>query len=246
MKIGVTIEAVGSTLQALQSTHDRLHKATVFTINRIAARVRSETVAQMRVRFDRPTPFVLRSMYIKSAKLEEVAPSAAVYLKDDSLRNPMSKILGHQFSGGHRWAKRFEQALRRMRYLKADEFVAPGPDAKLDAYGNQSRGQIAQIMAALSLFQDHYQNATRSRRSRRNAERAGNIFWSLGKGIPNGNRLQRRCWARGARGSAPKWLLVVIKNPTYKRRITLPEIKDRVVSGEWNAAFSEMLGKVKT
>lgn len=245
MKLGVTLQGLDASLRLLAATSEKITRIQVIALNKIASSVRKEVYAEFTKQFDRPTPTTMRSLFISSASTKQPDPSAAVYVKDTRLgknagTEGLNQILGHQFAGGRRIPKRAELAFRARGIIGPDEFLAPGPDIKLDAYGNVSRGQMQQIMANVGAYRDPYQHATGSQRSRRNQARAGNIFWSPGRE----NGLRRGVWAKGKDGSQPLLLLVVIKPPIYRRRIDMPGIRDRVLASEWQARFDEAVRAV--
>ena len=234
--IKVEVRGLGVALDALAGMERQIPFATALACNLLARDVKDAVRQDMATQFDRPKPVTLNSLRTDAAT--KARPFAVVKVKDDPLgkafNGGMAEILGHQFAGGQRVAKRSELALRRMGYLKEGEFIAPGPDARLDQFGNISSGQVQQIMAALRAFFDPYQNATESRRSKRNAAKAGRIFWSDGgKGRP-----RHGCWASDARGNL-KLLLVAIPRATYRRRILMDVTAGKVAAAKWEQRFAE-------
>jgi hypothetical protein len=240
--IKVEVRGLGLALDALAGMERQIPFATALACNLLARDVKDAVRQDMATQFDRPKPVTLNSLRTEAAT--KARPFAVVKVKDEPLgkafNGGMAEILGHQFAGGQRVAKRSELALRRMGYLNEGEFIAPGPDARLDQYGNISSGQIQQIMAALLLFLDPYQNQTSSKRSKRNAAKAGRIFWSNGgKGRP-----RRGCWASDARGNL-KLLLVAIPRATYRRRIFMDLTAGKVAAAKWEQRFAEALARAE-
>ncbi len=234
--IKVEVRGLGVALDALAGMERQIPFATALACNLLARDVKDAVRQDMATQFDRPKPVTLNSLRTDAAT--KARPFAVVKVKDDPLgkafNGGMAEILGHQFAGRQRVAKRSELALRRMGYLKEGEFIAPGPDARLDQFGNISSGQVQQIMAALRAFFDPYQNATESKRSKRNAAKAGRIFWSDGgKGRP-----RRGCWASDARGNL-KLLLVAIPRATYRRRICMDVAAGKVAAAKWEQRFAK-------
>ena len=238
IKIGVRLEGFPVLAASLGDQTRQIPFATSQALNTTARTVREATQAEMATQFDRPTPLVLKSLFIAPAT--KASLQASVYLKDreiggKNLRS-MAEILGHQFAGGTRLRKRIEDAFTTARFIRQGEYLVPGPDAKLDQYGNLSRGQTQQIYAALRLFRDPYQNVTHSKRSQRNAKAAGRIFWSDGRGG------RRGLWATDARGF-PKLLMLVIPTPVYRRRIDMDRIAGPIVARDFSANFDAALTK---
>lgn len=245
--ITVRIDGLAAVTASLTAQAGQIPFATSQAINATARTVRTAVQAEMAARFDRPTPLTLKSLFVAPATKAKL--QAAVYLKDREIggknTRSMAEILGHQFAGGTRLRKRMEEAFTGAGLIRAGEYLVPGPDAKLDPYGNLSRGQVQQIYAALRLFRDPYQNATQSKRSQRNAQAAGRIFWSDGKGV---HRPRRGLWASDARGRL-KLLMVVILAPVYRRRIDMDKIAAPIVardfSANFDAAFAKALASAK-
>lgn len=236
--------------------------ATAVALTRTAQAAQKDVAWEFSRKFDRPTPTVMKGLWVKSATRASL--EAMVYVKDRPLggKNPFSlaQVLAHEFSGGGRLAKQLEFVLRRDGFIGADEFVVPGAAAKLDRYGNMSRGQIVQILSQIGVRSAGYDSTpTGSRRSRKHVAATGGIFWSRGTqstrtpvvdqatGITYGYRggsashLPKGAWARDGRGVKP--LLIVISAPHYRRRIDMARIVGVTVAREFDAQFSTALAQ---
>lgn len=135
-------------------------------LNKIAAHVKSEEARTMRAVFDRPTPYTMNSLQTIAATKQR--PVAFVYFKDKSgsfvgdeasvAQITASIIPGRrhyllpQVFGGSRAIKAFEARLRKAGAMGPGQYAIPGRGAKLDSYGNMSRGQIVQILAYFGGF----------------------------------------------------------------------------------------------
>lgn len=250
--LSIRIENLSQLTYALSSSAGSLNFVKSLAINTVARHVRAEVLNEFRVKFDRPTPVTMRSLFTRPADYKkQPEPFAEVLVKDDPTglsksRRSIAEIIGHQFVGGSRIPKRSEELLRTAGYLRSNEFIAPGPDAKLDPYGNVSRGQMQQILSALRAQFDPYSNRTSSERSRRNARRAGNIFYSDGRPVVGRKKTVRRgIWASDRRGDL-KLLLVIIPSPGYQRLIDMQSIGDRVCAREWPAAVEAAWQKAQS
>ena len=239
--ISVRLEGFDALAASLGDQARQIPFAASQALNATARTIRAATLAEMAAQFDRPTPLVMKSLFITPATKAKL--QAAVYLKDREIggknSRSMAEILGHQFAGGTRLRKRMENAFTAAGLISLGEYLVPGPDAKLDQYGNLSRGQTQQIYAALRLFRDPYQNATQSPRSQRHAKAAGRMFWSDGKGA---NKVRRGLWATDARGY-PRLLMLAIPTPVYRRRIDMDRISGQVVAREFDGLFDAALQK---
>lgn len=129
----------------------RLNAAMATALTRTALEVRDAVKTEMRAVFDRPTPYTMNSLFVRPATAQRLA--ADVYFKDDRAGSgtPATKYLLPQVEGGSRGAKGLEVALRAVGVLPAGWFVVPGAGARLDAYGNVSRGQIIQVLSQLRI-----------------------------------------------------------------------------------------------
>lgn len=234
LKIGVKHNLQNTIRMLDERVRKQVPFATAKALTKTVQKVQSETYAEMRANFERPTPIVMRSLFIKPAKKTDL--TAAVYLKGSDLGGKnrlgsMAAIIGHQFSGGHRRQKGIEYWLQRAGMISSGEHVAPGAGARLDQYGNISRGQLVQIMSQLRLGLDPYSWKSNSARSRRNVKKAGEFFWS------RGGHLARGVWVRAGRNVRP--VLMVISKPKYRQRIDMLRIAERVVASSFNAEFSK-------
>jgi hypothetical protein len=227
---------IAATVGKLRANQKQVRFAASVALNKTARLAKDEAVAVMKRSFDRPTPFTLRSLFIKPSTKANL--QAMVYVKDQAAggkSKSLAESLGHEFSGGTRIRKRLELWLERAGYISSNEFVVPGAAAKLDQYGNMSRGQIQQILSQLRAGSDPTAFKSSSVRSKRNVAKSGGIFWSRGGKLPRG------AWMRYgfAAGNAVKPLLLVINSPVYKRRVNLPEITRRVIARNFEREFKK-------
>lgn len=240
LKINVQIQGLDKTLAQITGLQKQVQFAAAKALTQTAKKVQTRLIAEMGSQFDRPTPYTLRSTFLKPATKVELA--AIVGLKDragSKAAIPPSELLAHQFSGGGRLWKGLERYLQRAGLIGAGEFVAPGAGARLDAFGNMSRGQIAQMMSQLRIGIDPYQYATKSARSRRNVRKAGRIFWA--RGNVRDQHLARGAWIDMGASVGLRPLLLVVSRPTYRRRIDLESLAADTVAKEWGPTFDAAL-----
>lgn len=143
-------------MEALRATIDgfsarRLAAAQATALTRTAVQVRDTVKARLPRVFDRPTPYTLASLYAKGATATSL--QAGVGFKDESSgassSTPATKYLGPHTAGGGRHVKRMEKALQARGAMPQGWFAVPASGARLDAYGNVSRGQVQQIISQL-------------------------------------------------------------------------------------------------
>jgi len=188
---------------------------------------------EMREKTDRPTPFFMKSTFVAPATRQKLV--ARVGLKDRlASKNLISAAerFGHHFSGGARVVKAIELHLRRAGLLGSNEFVVPGAGAKMDRYGNMSRGQIQQIMSQLRVGLDPYAYSSNSPRSRRNVRKAGHIFWA--RGNARDSHLKRGAYIDMGPPIGLRPLLVVVSSTNYQRIYDLPKLAATTIKREWS------------
>lgn len=211
--------------------------ATARALTRTAKKAERRVHNEMRQVFDRPTPWTLKTIRTKPATKRDL--QAMVYLKDTlpggKARGSASDILGHHFTGGSRQRKALEMWLTRAGLLGSNERVVPGSAARLDSYGNMSRGQVQQILSQLRAGGDPASFKSSSARSRRNVRKAGRIFWA--RRNTRDQHLARGAWIDFGPGKGIKPLLLAVSNTTYHRLIDMPRLVEEVVHREFPAEF---------
>ncbi|MFS8973871.1 hypothetical protein PO002_05055 [Cupriavidus necator] len=143
-------------------------------LTQTALDAKQRLVGEMARRFDRPTPYTLNAIYIRSATKQTL--EARVWVKSDAGKGtPAEKYLLPEVYGGERRLKRYERSLQSAGILPAGKATVPGSAAQLDAFGNLNRGQIVQLLSYFRAFgeQGYRANMTDKRRD------------SLAKGRPS-------------------------------------------------------------
>ena len=143
----VSLTGMDEALAAIhQLTGDLPGRASADALNHTANQIRQELQGAMASVFDRPTPWVLNSVRVKHAT--PLRLEASLWFKDDNRHDQDDWVLP-QIDGKERRLKNVEAALRRHLRLPADKYIVPGRGARLDAYGNMSRGHMMQILSGL-------------------------------------------------------------------------------------------------
>lgn len=223
--------------------------ACAVALTRTAQDVRTALRNEMLRVFDRPTRFTLNSLYLKSAT--KVDLTARVWLKD--AYGTKANYLMPQIEGGGRPQKRFEELLRQRGLMADNERAVPGQGARLDAYGNMSRGQIVQIISALGAFNlaGSSQNATDSKRSKRKRA-VGTYFYARGgesrdgRGAWKGGKVQHLrtgIYRKTSKGIIP--VLIFVKGVRYKPRLHFVPVAMRAIHqafpGHWSTEYAKAL-----
>lgn len=208
--------------------------ATAVALTRTMKGVEQDLYDDMRRVWDRPTPFSLRSLRVLPARKDML--EASVEIKDRSYsKSSLSpqQIYEHQYFGGPRKQKAIERYAQRAGLISANEILVPASGAKLDAYGNMSRGQVQQVMSQMRLGLDPYAWASKSKRSQANKAKAGRMFWS------RGGHLARGVWIRRGRSTLP--LMLVADSPVYRARMDMQRVGmasfDRRFEAEFDKAY---------
>ncbi|UCV29382.1 hypothetical protein [Ferribacterium limneticum] len=242
------VRGLASVLGALNNLEKQSRFGIARAITKTAKATEDALKREMRSKTDRPTPYFLRSTFVQPATRDKLR--ARVGIKDQAFsKNRLSsaQMFGHHFEGGGRATKVLEQYLRRAGLLGFGEFVAPGAGARLDAYGNMSRGQVQQILSQLRIGPDRAAFKSNSRRSKRNAQRAGRIFWA--RGNARDGHLKRGAYIDMGPPVGLRPLLVVIRSPSYKRRFDLPQLAATTIAKTWkdnlNASLIEAFNSAK-
>ena len=201
--------------------------ARAVALSKTVLHIKSDEVTAMTEVFDRPTPWVLNSVKTRMATISK--PEASVFIKTWGNKGASpAEVLTPQVEGGGRGFKAFEGALLAGGFIYPGDYVVPAAGAKLDSYGNPSRGQIVQIMSQLRVqrssgFDSFASNSAASRRSRR---RQGVAYFALRW---RGGKLKPGIYMRKdfAHGSAVKPVFLFVGTPVYQSRFKFFEIAQR-------------------
>lgn len=228
--------------------------AGIVALTRTAVEIKAAEQEEMRGVFDRPTPFTLNAIYVRGATKSN--PEAAVGIKDDATVLARASItpnrtLSAEIEGGGRHLKRFERLMQLSGFMPTGWYAVPGQFAKLDAYGNISRGQLIQILSQLrvnptagfdrdiAIGRDKASQAKR----RRAFARAGGQFFSLptGRGKLPPGIYQRRSSALGH--AAPRPVIVFVRSVSYRRRFDFHGVAARTAETFHQAKLDEALAQ---
>lgn len=221
-----TINGLSEAIAAMENlAGDKPAAALADALNHTANQARIALRAEINSVFDRPTPFTLNAVRILHARPKML--DAAVFVKDE--KDGASKGFAPedwfrpQVEGGPRTAKRSEDMLRNAGILPSGMFVVPGKGARLDRYGNLSRGHMNQILSGLMAAEDRSgasANATRSKRSMRKGHALAFFIMrdKSGKATGIGER----------RGKSMAVVLAFVKQPQYTQRLDFYAVVEKV------------------
>lgn len=254
-----TIELTGieGLRKELEQFSDRRFAATVATaMTRTALQVRSAVQAEAQSVFDRVTPYTVRQLrYVAAtaarpvaavgfniAAVQDVFGNVVRFEDTGAGSTPAGKYLQFQEEGGTRHAKRFEVALQAFGALPKGWVVTPGQGARLDAYGNVSRGQIIQVLSQLriTLVAGAKRNMSWDARKQAAAQRkAGGRFFVA----PVGGKLQPGIYQRELIGNNITPVFIFVKAARYRKRFDFYGVaqrkSDAVMDAELQRAVAE-------
>lgn len=177
----VTLTGFEQAQRKLSGLDKQARYAASLTLNTLARNQVQDAVRhEMRDSLDRPTPFTLNSLYVAKRATTSDLTALVDFKQVSGGGRPASDYLRWQVSGGQRRLKAFEVALRSIGVLPGGYFMTPGKGAKMDAYGNVSRGQVVAILSYFRAFQEQGKGfkmnatpATRARMARGTRSRLG-------------------------------------------------------------------------
>lgn len=207
----------------------RLNAAAATALTYTAKDAEAEVRRHLRSDFDRPTPYTLNSLFVRPARADKLF--AEVLFKDDTAGSgtPATKYLMPQVEGGRRREKRFEVALRLAGHLPAGWVVVPGQGARLDAFGNVSKGQIIQVLSQLriTLTAGFTRNLSFDARSAIRAQRkAGGRFFVVKPGAP----IEPGVYQREFLGRNITPVFIFVRSATYRPRLDFYGIVNKVAA----------------
>lgn len=219
--------------------------------------IRPSLQTAMDTDFDRPTPWIKRSIWVDRASPEALA--VRIYPRGLGGKGvDPAKVLTAEVHGGARRNKRAERAFQRIGVLPPGWYMVPstallGDGQKSDSYGNVKGSFLVQLIAYFNAFgeQGYRANMTDKRRqtlAKVKKSKAGHqqitgvqYFISRGKGtfgaLPaegrhgREQRLPPGIWSRsGTHGSDIKPVFLFVRDAHYAVRYRMRDIVNRAVA----------------
>ena len=220
--IRVTLEGARRASDQLARYEKQIPFATALALTRTAQIAKREIEKEMSSVFDRPTRWTLNSLRLFPAKKDKL--EARVWMKNEADKSsPATRWLNPEIEGGPRQDKASERNLRNRGILPAGKYIAPGKGAKLDRFGNLTKGTITKALSGVGGFSEtgFSANATGSKRSRRKGNAKRYFVIRRGK-TPIGI-------AERTSKTQMHVLLAFVGRPSYKRRLDFYGVGDKVV-----------------
>lgn len=235
--IKVKIEGLDKTLAHIGGMSKQVKFAAAVALTRTAQAANVEVSRLMPSELDRPKPGTTKALRVERATKDNL--TAVVRLNNRGEGVPSSEFIGHNITGGRRGMKRSELMLRAVGILPEGLYTIPGKEAKLDAYGNMSRGQIVSILSYFRTFGITPLNSRRmnmtDKARQRLAKRRAEYFI-----VPIRDRkmgLYPGIWRRSGNDLQP--VLMFVKPGTHKKLVKIHETGERVVRREFNKLFDQ-------
>ena len=263
MRITLTSNIDEVRQQFAEFSDRRFNAAMATALTRTAVQVRNAVQAEMPRVLDRPTPYTTRQLRYVPAKADRLAAAvgfnvatitdernAVIGFRDlGPGETPAGKYLTPQIEGGSRRLKRLEVALRAAGALPDGWLTVPGQGARLDAYGNVSKGQVVQVLSQLriQLVAGSSRNMSFDARKQINAQRkAGGRFFVV---KPGEGKLQPGVYQREFIGRNITPIFIFVRSASYKRRFDFDGLSRRVADAtlpqEIDRALSESLARLR-
>lgn len=212
----------------------KVRRATVFALTDSATDVHDLVVDRMTRRFDRPTPFTLKSFRVKRADVREQDPTATVLQKDAISGRHWVAM---QEEGGTRPQTALERRLSRALGPSARlQTVLPGPAAKLDKHGNWGRADRNKSLNAVGLGTTPAPGAPPTP-----ASRGAQMAYFLAR---PGGRLSPGIWARARDGSLAKFAHFTSEPARYRARLGLLDGAAEVFAEAFPRHFRRVLDRM--
>lgn len=214
--------------------------ATSLAINNTGKDVQEALASETRV-FDRPKALTKKGAFLTRSTKANL--TAVVGLKQRGRGGPVNEYLDAQVRGGGRDMKRSEILLQRAGILPLGYQTRPGSGARLDSYGNMSRGQIVQILSYFKTFGGietsgrNRNNKTQSAKLNRSTKRRAAVeYFVVPDGMPG---LATGVWRRNGRGVEP--VLIFIKGATYRKRYDFYGVARKTIANKLDRHFDAAL-----
>jgi hypothetical protein len=240
VRLGLTIDTKGiaELQQFLLATAGKANRPTAVAMTRVSRRVEQEVKEQAPRHINRPTPWTMRSTFVRPAKPNRL--EAEVGFKDYAVKGtPAARYLQPIAAGGRREPKPFEQRLRDAGVLAPNRYAIPsGIHPRPNQYGNMPAAEVVRVLSRLKALRSigSTQNASDSRRSKRKRAAIPYFVLNDARGMDDGiyTRLP------GSRLPVPAFWFVN-RAPSYGVSFPVQEIMQRAFSQHWPAMFEQAI-----
>lgn len=153
MKLKAKLKNVDRALVFMAAVKKQVPFALATALTRTAQNAKRSIEAEMPRAFDTPTRWTLNSLRLEPARKTKL--QAVVAVKDKVSRgNPALFWLAPEVDGGSRGDKRAEMMLKTSGLLAGGMQVVPGRGAKLNRFGNMTKGAISKAVTGAQASED--------------------------------------------------------------------------------------------
>jgi hypothetical protein len=261
MKISFTIDGqAGLRKQVEQFSQRRIASIMATALTRTAVEVRAAVQEELPRVFDRPTPYTVRQLRYVAATAQK--PVAAVGFNVEAIQDELGKVIRYRqalsgetpaekyinpnIRGGQRSVKRFEKALQAAGYMPAGWQAVPGKGARLDAFGNVSKGQIIQVLSQLrvTLTAGSTRNLPvvkdNERKVIRALKKAGGRYFVIKPGAKRGTP---GVYQRDFYSEVLTPIFIFVKGTSYRPRFDFDGIAGRVAAARLQPNIARAIGE---
>lgn len=266
MKISFTIDGQAALRKQVEGFSERRIASIMATaLTRTAVEVRAAVQEELPRVFDRPTPHTIRQLRYVAATAQK--PVAAVGFNVEAIQDefgkviryrqavagetPAEKYLNPNILGGQRSVKRFEKAMQASGFMPAGWYAVPGKGARIDSFGNVSKGQIIQVLSQLrvTLTAGSTRNLPvvqgNERKVIRALKKAGGRYFVIKPGAKRGTP---GVYQRDFYSEVLTPIFIFVKGTSYRPRFDFEGIANRAASERLQPnvtrAITEHLGRL--
>ena len=242
----------------------QIRYAAARTINDTAYIGAKAVQVRMATAFDKPTPFVVRSIFPGLAKATPERLRRSIYPEGPGGKSvDPADVLHAEVFGGPRKFKRSERAFQRVGVLPAGFAMVPSrqllKSEKADRYGNIKASFIVQLISYFQAFGEQGYKANMVAKTKRKLAKYGKsaggfrkingveYFVSFGKLRSRGDlgtpqNLPAGIWSRsGTGGSNVKPIFLFVRLPVYRKRLPYAETIETAVTEAFPRLFAAHL-----
>lgn len=238
MKISVDVKGLDAVVAQLTGMGKQVRYATAVALTRTGKEVEKDIQQTIPQTFDRPKPQTTKGTFIKKATPATLAATVGI---KDRIAAYLAPNIGAS-GKTPRTYKNSEKMLRAARILPDGHYTVPGAGARLDQYGNMSRGQIVQILSYFRTFGNTAINSKRMNATdkyRANLARKSSDYFVVPVAAAG---LFPGIWQRVSKQEI-KPVLVFVNQPQYKAIYNFNEKAQRTVQRVFEQEFKYALAE---
>lgn len=245
--ISIQVTGLEEAIATIKDLSERRIRAAASTaLTRTAREIEKSWQRNINNSISSPSKRTREAVFLKTATAQKL--EAEVKLKDRMGGLAPAQYLLHQEMGGQRLVKKFERALIAAGAMPSGYFVVPGKGAKLDAFGNVSRGQIVQVIAQLGAeYSPGYQRVISkdTRKRMATAAKRGRMYVAVQPGADaKRQKVDAGIYERMANGDR-KAIFLFKRGVTYQKRLSLMELAKESAVPMFNEEFAKALDQTR-